>query len=133
MNKNYTEVMIAGKTYDIGGYEDPEYLQKVALYINTKISELRKIQGFLRQPTDFQNAMILLNIADEYYKLKERAEELEEKSESLEKEVFNLKHELVTQQIKLERKRKRAEKAEEKAAAEAAGRTAEESSEKTGE
>ena len=26
MNKNYTEVVIAGKTYNIGGYEDPEYL-----------------------------------------------------------------------------------------------------------
>ena len=64
MNKNYTEVVIAGKTYDIGGYEDPEYLQRVASYINSKISELRKTQGFLRQPADFQNVMLMLNLAD---------------------------------------------------------------------
>ena len=86
MNKNYTEVVIAGKNYNIGGYEDPEYLQRVASYINSKISELRKTQGFLRQTADFQNVMLLLNIADDYYKMRERAAELEQRSDSFEKE-----------------------------------------------
>ena len=76
MNKNYTEVVIGGKTYHIGGYEDPEYLQRVASYINSKLSELRRTQGFLRQTQDYQNVMLYLNIADDYYKLRERAAEL---------------------------------------------------------
>lgn len=112
MNKNYTEVVIAGKNYNIGGYEDPEYLQRVASYINSKVSELRKTQGFLRQTADFQNVMLLLNIADDYYKMRERAAELEQRSDSFEKEVYQLKHEMVSQQMKTERKRKKTEPAE---------------------
>ena len=47
-NKNYTEVYISGKVYTLGGFEEEEYLQKVAAYVNTKTSELRGQQGFLR-------------------------------------------------------------------------------------
>ena len=112
MNKNYTEVVIAGKTYDIGGYEDPEYLQRVASYINSKISELRKTQGFLRQPADFQNVMLMLNLADDYYKMREHATEMEQRADSFEKEVYQLKHEMVSQQMKTERKRKKTEQTE---------------------
>ena len=112
MNKNYTEVVIAGKSYNIGGYEDPEYLQRVASYINSKISELRKTQGFLRQPQDYQHVMLYLNIADDYYKLRERAAELEKRADGFEKEVYQLKHELVSQQLKTERKRKKTETTE---------------------
>lgn len=38
--KNYTEVLINGNVYTLGGAEDPEYLQKVAAYINEKIAVL---------------------------------------------------------------------------------------------
>ena len=36
--KNYTEVLINGNVYTLGGAEDPEYLQKVAAYINEKVA-----------------------------------------------------------------------------------------------
>ena len=39
--KNETEVLIGGKTYTLSGYESEEYLQKVALYINGKITDFR--------------------------------------------------------------------------------------------
>lgn len=39
--KNYTEVLINGNVYTLGGAEDPEYLQKVAAYINEKIAVLK--------------------------------------------------------------------------------------------
>ena len=39
--KNYTEVLINGNVYTLGGAEDPEYLQKVAAYINEKIAVYR--------------------------------------------------------------------------------------------
>ena len=35
--KNYTEVLINGNIYTLGGSEEQEYLQKVAAYINEKI------------------------------------------------------------------------------------------------
>ena len=36
-SKNDTEVIIDGKIFTLSGYESPEYLQKVASYINNKI------------------------------------------------------------------------------------------------
>ena len=95
MNKNYTEVVIAGKTYTLGGYEDPEYIQRVATYINTKISELKKTDGFMRQNDDYRNMMIWLNLADDYFKLRKKVSTLESQNEELEKELYNLRHELV--------------------------------------
>ena len=47
-SRNYTDVIIAGKVYTLGGYESEEYLQRIAGYLNGKNSELRKIDGFLR-------------------------------------------------------------------------------------
>ena len=39
--KTNAEVVIDGKVYTLSGYEEPEYLQKVAAYINSKINEIR--------------------------------------------------------------------------------------------
>lgn len=103
MNKNFTEVTIAGKTYTLGGYEDTEYLQQIATYINTRIGELRQTPGFLRQTADFQNVMLQLNLADDYFKARKKAAMLEAQVESMEKEVYNLKHELVSNQMKYEK------------------------------
>ena len=46
--KNYTEVLINGNVYTLGGAEDPEYLQKVAAYINEKVAVLKAQPGFTR-------------------------------------------------------------------------------------
>ena len=65
--KNYTEVLINGNVYTLGGAEDPEYLQKVAAYINEKIAVLKAQPGFTRQNKDYQEVMIYLNLADDYF------------------------------------------------------------------
>ena len=36
--KNYTQVLIDGKIYTLGGSEDEAYLQKAASYVNEKIT-----------------------------------------------------------------------------------------------
>ena len=54
-SRNYTDVIIAGKVYTLGGYESEEYLQKVAGYLNGKINELKSVDGFLRQTPDSSN------------------------------------------------------------------------------
>ena len=81
-SRNYTDVIIAGKVYTLGGYESEEYLQKVAAYLNGKNSELRKMDGFLRQTPDYQNILLQLNVADDYFKAVGRLEELEEQVET---------------------------------------------------
>ena len=101
-SKTDTEVIIGGKVFTLSGYEGEEYLQKVASYINNKISEYNKIDGIKRQPIDTQNVLLQLNIADDYFKLKKQIELMEEQLTEKEKELYDLKHELIATQIKLE-------------------------------
>ena len=101
-SKTDTEVIIGGKVFTLSGYESEEYLQKVASYINNKIGEYNKIDGFKRQPIDTQNVLLQLNIADDYFKSKKQIELMEEQLAEKEKELYDLKHELIATQIKLE-------------------------------
>lgn len=100
--KTDTEVLIGGKVYTLSGYESEEYLQKVALYISNKISEYNKIEGFRRQSMDTQAVLLELNIADDYFKAKKKVAALEDEIASKEKELYDIKHELISTQIKLE-------------------------------
>ncbi len=100
--KTDTEVIIGGKVFTLSGYESEEYLQKVASYINNKMSEYGKVESFKRQPLDTQNVLLQLNIADDYFKAKKQITLLEEEIQTKEKELYNLKHELIAAQIKLE-------------------------------
>ena len=101
-SKTNIEVIICGKVFTLSGYESEEYLQKVATYINNKANEYGKIDSFRRQPLDTQSVLLQLNIADDYFKAKKRIESLEEDIKNKEKELYDLKHELITCQIKLE-------------------------------
>ena len=107
-SKTDTEVIIGGKVFTLSGYESEEYLQKVASYINNKIAEYNKIDGFKRQPIDTQNVLLQLNIADDYFKSKKQIEMMEEQLSEKEKELYDLKHELIATQIKLENNEKNA-------------------------
>ena len=112
-SSNYTDVIIAGKVYTLGGYESEEYLQRIAGYLNGKNSELRKIDGFLRQTPDYQNILMQLNVADDYFKAAEELAEVKETAEAQEKELYALKHQLVTVQMKLEKLRSKMDQIEE--------------------
>ncbi len=105
-SKTDTEVIIGGKVFTLSGYESEEYLQKVASYINNKIAEYNKIDGFKRQPIDTQNVLLQLNIADDYFKAKKQIELMEEQISEKEKELYDIKHELIATQIKFENSEK---------------------------
>lgn len=100
--KTDTEVIIGGKVFTLSGYESEEYLQKVAMYINNKMAEYTKQDGFKRLPIDTQSVLLQLNIADDYFKAKKQIETLEEEIQNREKDMYDLKHELIASQIKLE-------------------------------
>lgn len=101
-NKTDTEVIIGGKVFTLSGYESEEYLQKVASYLNNKIAEYNNEEGFKRLPIDSQAVLIELNIADDFFKAKKQIEILEEDIANREKEMYDLKHELIATQMKLE-------------------------------
>lgn len=100
--KNEAEVLIGGRTYTLSGYESEEYLQKVATYINGKLADFKKSESYRRQTSDVQATLIELNIADDYFKAKKLGDELESDLEKKDKEIYDLKHELISVQIKLE-------------------------------
>lgn len=101
-SKNYTQVLIDGKIYMLGGNEDEAYLQKAASYVNDKNAQMRRLPAFTKQSADYQMVMTELNIADDYFKAMEYAGEMERQKNEMEKETYSLKHELVSTQIKLE-------------------------------
>ena len=104
--KTDTEVIIGGKVFTLSGYESEEYLQKVASYINNKLSEYNKVESFRRQPQDTQNVLMQLNLADDYFKAKKQISLLEEEIQSKEKELYNLKHELIALRMQIEEAQK---------------------------
>lgn len=115
-SKNKTQVIIAGKIYTLSGYESEEYLQRVATYLNTKLSEFRSMDGYNRLSPDMRGILMNLNIADDYFKMKKKVEELEQEISERDREIYELKHELITSQIRLENAEKEAASLRERAA-----------------
>ena len=100
------EVLIGGKVYTLSGYESEEYLQKVASYINNKMSECGKVDSFRKLPMEMQGVLTQINIADDYFKARKQIDTLEGELSAKEKELYDLKHELISHQIKLENSEK---------------------------
>ena len=105
-SKNKTEVLIAGKIFTLSGYESEEYLQKVATYINNKIAEFKKLDGYNHQTKENKSILLELNIADDYFKAKKQVVMVEEELSEKDKELYDLKHELINAQIQLENQEK---------------------------
>ena len=101
-SKNYTEVLIGGKVFTLSGFESEDYLQKVSTYLNHKIEECTSSDGYRKQSAEARSVLLALNIADDYFKAKKQISILEEELQGKEKELYDLKHELISAQIKLE-------------------------------
>ncbi len=104
--KTDAEVIIDGKVYTISGFESEEYIQKVASYLNGKLAELRKGDSYMRLSPDFRNVLLQLNIADDYFRMQQEKEEIRQDSADREKDLYDLKHELIATQMKLEKAEK---------------------------
>lgn len=104
--KTDTEVIIGGKVLTLSGYESEDYLQRVASYINNKINEYNRVDSFRRQPLETQNILLQLNIADDFFKAKKQVALAEDELQRKEKELYDLKHELISTQIKMENQEK---------------------------
>ena len=111
--KHFTEVLIGGKVYTLSGFEGEEYLQKVSSYLNHKITECTNSEGYRKQSADTRNVLLALNIADDYFKAKKQGGTLESDIEAKDKEMYDLKHELISVQIKLENAEKAMDKLKE--------------------
>jgi cell division protein ZapA len=103
MNKiNDIEVIINNKRYTLSGYESEEYLQRIASYINSKHNEFKNMDAYKFLDSDLRNILIQINIADDYYKTMEKVKEIEDENNQKSNEIFDLKHELIAVQTKLQ-------------------------------
>ena len=100
--KNTAQVIIGGKIITLGGYESEEYFQQVASYMNKKIGELETVPGYGRQPMETKHMLLSLNITDDYFKAKKQVETYELDLQQKDQEMYDLKHELISAQIRLE-------------------------------
>ncbi len=102
VSEKSAKVLIGGKVYTLSGYEEEEYLQRLANYINAKLDEFNAIDGYKRFPAEMKATLLELNIADDYFKAKAKIESLEADLESRDKEIYDLKHNLISAQLKAE-------------------------------
>lgn len=110
--KNTAQVVIDGKIITLGGYESEEYFQKVAAYMNNKISELSQMPGYSRQAMETKHTLLSLNITDDYFKAKKQAEIFEQDLQQKDQEMYELKHELIALRMKIEETEKKQQEAQ---------------------
>lgn len=99
-SRNSTEVLIGGKVITLSGFESEEYLQRISTYLNHKIAECTSIEGYNRQTSETRSTLLALNIADDYFKAKKQGSVLENDVQQKDKEMYDLKHELISTQIR---------------------------------
>ncbi len=114
-SKTDAQVIIGGKVYTLSGYESEEYIQKIASYLNGKLEEFRAEPGYSHLSTDLQKILMDINLADDYFRAKKQIEVLSEEIRSKEKDLYDIKHELVTTQMKMANNDKAMKKLEEEA------------------
>lgn len=110
-------VVINGKVYTLSGYEGEDYLQNIATYINNKIAECKASEDYRRMNSEYQGVLLALNIADDYFKARTRADEAGNDNTDKEQQLYELRHEVIESQIKHEAALKLVEEYKEQVAA----------------
>ncbi len=100
--KKSAEVLIDGRVYNLSGYEEEGYLQKVASYINSKLAEFKDFDEYKHLSQDLRNVLLEINIADDYFKAKDLAEKYESDITEKDKNIYDLKHELIGDKLEIE-------------------------------
>ena len=111
-SKNFTEVLIGGKVFNLGGFESEEYLQKVSTYLNHKIDELASNDGYRKQSSETRSVLLALNIADDYFKTEKEKQSLTRENEHKDKIILDMKHEVIDKEKENDDLRQKLEAAE---------------------
>ena len=112
--KNDIKVVINNKVYTLSGQESEDYLQNVATYINGKIAECQSSEAYRRFNAEYQNVLLALNIADDYFKAKDQVNQMLTEDDVKDKQIYDLRHEVIEVQIKYESAQKMIEEYKEK-------------------
>lgn len=112
--KSSQKLVINNKVYTLSGQESEDYLQNVATYINGKIAECQSSEAYRRFNAEYQNVLLALNIADDYFKAKDQVNQMLTEDDDKDKQIYDLRHEVIEVQIKYESAQKMIEEYKEK-------------------
>lgn len=93
--KNNTKVLIGGNVYTLSGYESEEYIQRVALYINNKMDEIKHSDNGQLLNSRLLNVLLCVNIADELFKERDKKDSFDDQLDEKDKEILRIKEELL--------------------------------------
>lgn len=99
--KHGIEVVIQNKTFTLSGFEEEEYLQTIASYLNTQYHKLKLQDGYAHLDADVRSIQLQLNIAEDYFNEKKKAQELKEMNDQKNEELFEIKHEIIATRTEL--------------------------------
>lgn len=114
VQKNDIKVVINNKVYTLSGQESEDYLQNIATYINGKIAECQSSEAYRRFNAEYQNVLLALNIADDYFKAKDQVNQMLTEDDDKDKQIYDLRHEVIEVQIKYESAQKMIEEYKDK-------------------
>ncbi len=79
------DVEIFGKVYTVRGEKDAEYVRRVAEYVDRKMREISQVTDTVS--TSRIAILAALNIADEFFALREETDELESRIKNLSRKI----------------------------------------------
>jgi cell division protein ZapA len=103
-DKVKTTVRINGKDYTMVGYDPEEYIHRVAIYVDRKMSEIEEKNNNLS--TTMLAVLTSLNIADELLKLRESTDSTQGAFEETRKELEALQTQRTQMEAELSRLQK---------------------------
>lgn len=109
MERNSTDVIIEDKVYTISTDQDAAYVRRLAEYINEKMELLHRQPEYSKQPNGIRQMLVLMNMADDYCRMKQQAEEAKKRYEQQETEFYNMKREMVNMQLTMANMKKKLE------------------------
>lgn len=86
--------MINGNVYTLSGDESEEYIQRVALYINNKMDEIKHSDNGQLLNTRLLNVLLAINIADELFKERDLNNLMKNQSIDQDQVISNLKEQI---------------------------------------
>ena len=92
MEKTRTRVKIGGKEYVMAGFESEEYIHRVAIYVDRKMTELKEQYVNLNPGT--LSVLTSINVADDLLKLQDQFDALSRDHQAQVEENKKLKIEL---------------------------------------
>lgn len=89
MEKTRTMVKICGKEYVMAGFESEEYIHRVAIYVDRKMSELKN--QYINLNPNTLSVLTAINVADDLLKLQEQFDALSKDYAEMSEELKRLK------------------------------------------